>query len=196
MDITKELLKQLRDETGAGIVDIKKALEAARGDAAQAVDLLRKQGKKVAAKKADRVTREGAIGSYVHANGKVAALVAVTCETDFVARTEAFQSLAHDLALHVAAANPAYLKPEDVPPDVLAREEEIARSQAMQEKKPAAILEKIVQGKIDKFYAEQCLLRQSFVKDDALTITELVANAIAKLGENIEIREFSRVQLS
>lgn len=195
MEITKDLLKQLREETGAGIVDIKQALEAVAGDATKAQELLRKQGKKVAAKKADRITREGVIGSYIHANGKIAALVALACETDFVARNESFQALAHDLALHVAATNPRYVRPEDVPADILAKEREIADEQAKAEGKPDAIRAKIVEGKVQKFFDEQCLLRQSFVKDDTLTIAELLEQTVAKIGEKIELRHFVRMQL-
>lgn len=195
MEIAKDLLRQLREETGAGIVDIKKALEAASGDAVRATELLRKQGKKIAAKKADRSAKEGVIGSYVHANGKVAALVALACETDFVARTETFQELAHELALHVTATDPQYLAPEDVPEELLAKEREIAGEQAKGEGKPAAIVEKIVDGKIQKFYDEHCLLRQPFVKDDSVTVAELIEQAIAKIGEKIEIRHFVRIQL-
>ena len=195
MEITKDLLKQLREETGAGIVDIKQALDAVQGDVTKAQELLRKQGKKVAAKKADRVAREGVIGSYIHANNKIAALVMLTCETDFVARNETFQALAHDLALHVTAANPAYLTPDDIPADVLAKEREIATEQAKAGGKPVAIMEKIVEGKLQKFFDESCLLRQPFVKDDSMTITELLEQTVAKIGEKIEVRRFVRMQL-
>ncbi len=195
MKDVKEILKQLRDETGAGVVDIKQALDAAAGDPVKALELLRKQGKKMAAKKAERVTREGVIGHYVHANGKIAALVALACETDFVARTAAFQELAHDLALHVAAASPAYLAPEDVPAEVVAKEREIAHDQAKSEGKPESIVEKIVDGKLQKFFDEQCLLCQPFVKDDTVTIAELIERTVAKIGEKVEVRRFMRLQL-
>lgn len=195
MELSKELLKQLREETGAGVVDIKQALDATQGDPVKAQELLRKQGKKVAAKKSDRITREGVIGSYIHANGKIAALVALACETDFVARNETFQALAHDLALHVAATNPTYLTPDEVPADILAKEREIATEQANAEGKPAAIIEKIIEGKLQKFYDEQCLLRQTFVKDDRVTIAELLEQAVAKIGEKIELQRFVRMQL-
>ncbi len=192
MAYATETIKQLRELTGAGIVDVKQALDATDGDLTKATEYLRKQGKKVAMKKAERTTREGVIGSYVHANGKVAALVALACETDFVARNKDFQDLAHDIALHIAAASPEYRSREDVPEDVLAKEREIIGEQLAQEKKPAAVVEKIVEGKLAKYFEEHCLLQQPFVKDDSVTVGELVEAAIAKIGENIEIRDFVR----
>jgi elongation factor Ts len=195
MTIPKDLIRTLREQTGAGIVDIKRAVETVGDDPERVVALLRKQGKKVAMRKADRHAREGTIGSYVHANGKIAAFVAVGCETDFVGRNERFQELAHDLAMHVAAANPEYLSPEDVPAHILGKEKEIAEGHARSEKKPKAVIEKIVQGKLEKFFDEHCLLRQRFIKDDTQTITDLVEHATATLGEKIEIRRFIRMQL-
>lgn len=192
MAYATDSIKQLRELTGAGIVDVKQALDATDGDITKATEYLRKQGKKVAMKKAERTTREGVIGSYVHANGKVAALVALACETDFVARNKDFQDLAHDIALHIAAASPDYRSRGDVPEDILAKEREIIHEQLAQEKKPAAVIEKITEGKLAKYFAEHCLLQQPFVKDDAMTVGELVEAAIAKIGENIEVRDFVR----
>lgn len=187
-------IKQLRELTGAGIVEAKAALDEA-GSVTAAVEMLRKRGKKVAEKKAGRTAAEGVIDAYVHPNGKVASLVALACETDFVARNEQFKALAHELALHVAALGPAYLTPADVPSEILDKEREIAREAALAEGKPAAIVEKIVEGKLEKFYDDHCLLRQPFVKDDSVTVGELIESAIAKIGEKIEVRHFTRVTL-
>lgn len=186
---------RLRELTGVGIVAAKRALEDANGNVDKAIAALRKAGQKVAAGKAARATGEGVVGHYVHDNGKVAALVAVTCETDFVARSETFQSLVHDLAIQVAAMNPAYLKPEDVPAEVLGREREIFAEQAGGGRKPKKVIDQIIQGKIEKYFSETCLLRQRFVKDDSLTVSDLITAAIQKLGENIQIREFVRLSL-
>lgn len=195
MTIPTQEIKELREATGAGIVDVKEALKEAQGDSAKAVEILRRRGKQVAEKKADRTAREGFIGSYVHANGKVAALVALACETDFVARTLAFQELAHNLALHVTAAAPDYLKSTDVPEAVLEKESSIIKEQMANENKPAKVIEKIVTGKLEKYFSDHCLLHQLFVKDDSMTITDLLEQATAKIGEKIEIRQFIRVQL-
>lgn len=185
----------LREQTGVGMMAAKRALEDSGGNFEKAIEALRKAGQKVAASKAHRVTKEGLIGHYVHANGKVAALVAVSCETDFVARSDVFTSLVHDLALHVTAANPTYLQPDDVPAELIAKEREIYREQLASEKKPKAVREKIIEGKLEKYYEEHCLLRQKFVKDDTMTITGLIEGTIQKLGENIRIREFVRMSL-
>lgn len=193
MNITTADIQKLREQTGVGMMDAKKALTAAEGDMTAAVEALRKKGQKIAASKSDRAVKEGAVGTYVHSNGKIAALVAVACETDFVARTDAFQELIKDLAMHVAAMNPAYLKPEDVPADVVAKEQEIYREQLLAEGKPEAMLEKILPGKLKKFYSDTCFLEQAFVKDDSLTIAQLVESTIAKLGENIQVTAFSRL---
>lgn len=193
--LSKDVIRELREETGAGIVDIQKALSAADGDRTKAIDLLRKQGKKIAAKKAERTTREGIIGCYVHANGKIAALVALACETDFVARNDTFRELAHDLALHVAAMNPPYVTPDDVPEDVLEREREIAREQALAEGKPPAVVGKIIEGKIQKFFDDTCFLRQPFVKDDQLSVAEVIDGVTAKVGEKVEVRRILRLAL-
>lgn len=195
MAISTEDIQWLRQETGVGMMDAKKALEAVNGDRQAAVEAMRRRGAKVAASKSERAVKEGVVGSYVHANNKVAALVAVACETDFVSRTEDFQNLGHDLALHVAAANPKYLSPEQVPAEVLAKEEEIYREQLKAEGKPEAMWDKILPGKIAKFYAETCFLKQPFVKDDSLTIEQVVQGAVAKLGENIVITGFSRLSV-
>ncbi len=193
---SSDLIKQLREQTGAGIVDVQQALTQADGDAVKALELLRIKGQHVALKKADRAAHEGCIGSYVHSNGKIAALVALVCETDFVARNAAFRDLAHDLALQVAAMRPAYRAPDDVPPDVLEHERNIVRQQMADAHKPASVLENILAGKLEKFYREHCLLRQPFVKDDTKTIADLLTEATAKLGEKIEVRTFTLLALS
>jgi elongation factor Ts len=190
MTVNPNKIKELREKTGAGVMEIKKALSESSGDEEEAIEILRKSGQKIAAKKQDRLTGQGLIGSYVHSNGKVASLVEVNCETDFVARNMEFRELIHDLAMQVAATNPLYLKPEDVPEDVLEKEKEIARESLKKEGKPKEIIEKIVQGKINKFYQEFCLLKQLFIKDDKKTVEQLVTEKIAKLGENIQIKRF------
>lgn len=195
MNITAADIQALRQATGVGMMEAKKALTESNGDAQKAIEGLRKRGAKVAAAKGDRQVKEGVIGSYVHANGKVAALVAVACETDFVARTTDFQEFAHDLAVHIAAMSPLYLNQDAVPADVVAKEEEIYRAQLEAEGKPVAMLEKILPGKLAKFYAETCLLQQPYVKDDSLTIEQVLQSTIAKLGENIQITSFSRMTI-
>jgi len=194
MSITAADVAKLRELTGAGMMDAKRALEENGGDIEKSIDALRKSGAAKAAKKAERTTAEGKIFAYTHGN-KLAVMVELLCETDFVARNETFQALAHDLALHVTAANPAYLTPDDIPADVLAKEREIATEQAKAGGKPVAIMEKIVEGKLQKFFDESCLLRQPFVKDDSMTITELLEQTVAKIGEKIEVRRFVRMQL-
>jgi elongation factor Ts len=193
--ITTADIQALRQQTGVGMMEAKKALVAANGDAQLAIDNLRKAGMKMAAAKSERTVKEGVVGTYLHANGKVAALVAVACETDFVARTKDFQDLAHDLAVHVAAANPQYLQPSDVPADVVAKEREIYQQQLKTEGKPEKMWDNIIEGKLKKFYADTCLLNQTYVKDDSLTITELVQQGVAKLGENIQVVSFSRLAI-
>ncbi len=183
-------IQALRERTGVGMLDAKRALEESDGNLEAAVTALRKAGQKVAEKKASRETREGVVGVYEHSNHKLVATASVACETDFVARTQDFQALAHELAMHVAAASPSYVSAEDVPADVLDREREIARAQAAG--KPDAVVESIVQGKVKKFYAEQCLMEQKFFKDDSKTVSQVVQEAVQKLGENIQVRAISR----
>ncbi len=194
MEISKELIQQLREQTGAGIMDVKKALQEANGDEEKTLDLLRKKGKKIAAKKqAEREAKEGIVEAYVHGNKKTATLVQLTCETDFVAKNEEFKALAHDIAMQVAAMDPQYLSPEKVPTDIIEKEKEIIKEQLKNENKPAEMLDKIVEGKLNKFYEENCLLNQKFIKDDSKTINDLITDKIAKLGEKMEIRKIARI---
>lgn len=195
MTIDINLIKQLRDLTGAGVADVKEALEEAGGDIEKAKDILRKKGQKSAAKRTERSTSEGLIGSYVHSNGKIGVLVEMNCETDFVAKTADFQNLVHEIALQIAAANPEYLKSEDVPAEVIAKEKSIYAEELAVEKKPEAIKEKIIEGKLQKFYSSVCLLNQPFIKDDKKTINDLVTEVIAKTGENIQIARFVRFSM-
>jgi elongation factor Ts len=195
MDISVELVKDLRQRTGAGIVDCKIALQESKGDIEGAIDYLRRKGLATAAKKAGRIATEGLISSYIHAGGKMGVLVEVNCETDFVAKTEEFQAFAKNIAMHIAAANPQYLRREEVPLEVLEKEKEIYRTQALEAGKPPKVVEKIVEGKMERFFSEVCLLEQTYIKDSDLTIKELVDSMVAKLGENIAIRRFARFQL-
>ena len=198
MEIRAELVKELRDKTGAGFMDCKKALAEASGDVDQAVRWLREKGLAAAAKKAGRATSEGLVDSYLHAGGRIGVLVEVNCETDFVAKTPDFQRLVKDLAMQVAAASPAlprYVRREEVPAEVIEQEREIYRAQAKGSGKPEKVIEKIVEGKIDKFLADICLLDQPFIRDPEKTVQEVVSEAIAKLGENINVRRFARFQL-
>ena len=194
-EVTAALVKDLRERTGAGMMECKKALQATNGDIGEAEVWLRKHGIAAAAKKATRATRQGLIGSYIHAGGQLGVLVEVNCESDFVARTEDFKELVHDLAMHIAAADPRYLKREEVPGDVLEKEKEIARERARNEGKPEKILDRIVEGRLSKFYEEVCLLEQPFVKEATLTIEQLVKTKIAKLGENITVARFIRFKV-
>ena len=194
-NIPAQLVKELRDRTGAGFADCKKALAEASGDLEKAVDVLRKRGQAAAAKKAQRTTSEGIVGSYIHAGGKIGAIVEVNCESDFVARTDDFQRLCHDIAMHVAATDPRFLRREQVTEEILDREREIYRAQAAATGKPAPVIEKIVTGKMEKFYEENCLYEQHFIKDEGLTVKEMVEALIAKIGENIAIRRFSRFKV-
>jgi len=189
------MVKELRAATGAGVLDCRKALEASGGDLQQAAELLRQKGLAAAAKKADRVAHEGLIGSYVHTGSKMAALVELNCETDFVARTPEFQTLAKDLAMQVVAARPGWLQPEDVPADVVAKQKEDYIAQLGNTDKPAHVVEKIVEGKLAKFYEEVCLLEQPFIKDEGIKIKDLITAAIARLGENIVVRRFARLEV-
>ncbi|MGQ9628455.1 MAG: translation elongation factor Ts [Anaerolineae bacterium] len=195
MAITSEMVKELRAATGAGVLDCKKALEEAKGDFDKAIQYLLEKGQADARRKQGRETREGLIESYVHPGNRVAALVEVNCETDFVARTDEFRQLAHDLAMQVVAARPLYISPEDIPPEVLEEEKRVYRAQAAATGKPEHILDKIVEGKLKKFYDEVCLLRQPFIKDPEITVQELITRSIAKLGENIVVRRFVRFEM-
>ncbi len=194
-DVSAQLVKELREKSGAGMMDCKRALAEAGGDFAKAEDILRKKGLSAAAKKSSRAATEGAVASYIHMGGKIGVLVEVNCETDFVARTEGFQALVKDIAMQIAAAAPRWVRREEVPQDVIAKETEIAKAQAREQKKPEPIIEKIATGKVEKFYGEFCLLEQPFVKDDKKKIQEVVTDAIAKIGENIQVRRFSRFVL-
>jgi elongation factor Ts len=194
-DITAKLVQELREKSGAGMMDCKKALTAAGGDLAKAEDVLRKKGLSAAAKRAGRIASEGAVASYIHMGGKIGVLVEVNCETDFVARTDGFQSLVKDIAMQIAAASPLYVKREEVPPELVAKELEIAKHQAREAKKPEPIVEKIAQGKVDKYYREVCLMDQPFVKDDKKSMQEVVTEAVARIGENIQVRRFARFVL-
>ncbi len=195
MSTSTEAIKKLRGMTGAGMMDVKKALDETGGDIEKAAALLRERGIAKAAKKSDREAREGIIGSYVHHNGRVAVLVELNCETDFVARNEQFKELAKNLALHVAMANPQYLRRDEVPQDVIEAEKQALRAQALEEGKPEAIVEKMVEGRIGKYYGEVCLLEQPYIKDDKLTVEKLLGEAVAAIGENIQIGRFSRIAI-
>jgi elongation factor Ts len=195
MEISASAVKDLREKTGAGMMDCKKALTETSGDFEKAVEYLRKKGIASAAKKAGRATKEGSVLSYIHGEGRVGVLLEVNCETDFVARTEQFKAFARDVAMHVAAAAPQWVRPEEVPADVIAKEKEIAVAQMQASGKPAAVLEKIAEGKIKKFYEDNCLMQQVFVKDPSKTIEQLLKETIAALGENMTIRRFARFVL-
>ena len=194
-DIKASDVKALRERTGAGMMDCKAALNEAKGDMEAAVDLLRKKGLASAAKKAGRVTAEGVVGSYIHAGGKIGVLVEVNCETDFVARTDEFQELVKDIAMHIAAADPRFVRREEVTADVLDRERAVQREKTLAEGKPEKVVDKIVEGRMEKFFAEQVLLEQPFVKDPDKTVGQLVAERVGKIGENIKVRRFSRFKL-
>ncbi|HVB87301.1 MAG TPA: translation elongation factor Ts [Candidatus Dormibacteraeota bacterium] len=190
-----QLVKELRERTGAGFSDCRAALIEAGDDIEKAINILRKKGQAAAAKKAQRATSEGLVTSYIHAGGKIGVLVEIDCESDFVARTEDFQRLSHDVAMHVAALDPRFLRREEVTQEILDRERDIYREQAKQTGKPEPVIDKIITGKMEKFYEENCLYEQHFIKDEGVTIKELVDQAIAKLGENITIRRFSRFKV-
>ncbi len=195
MAVTTEMVKELRERTGAGFVDCKKALQEAGGDIELAIRKLREKGLAKAAKKAGRVTKEGIVGHYIHAGGKIGVIVEVNCETDFVARNSEFQSLVKDIAMHIAASNPSYVKVEDVPEDVIESERRIYIEQARQEGKPTHIAEKIAEGRLKKFFEENVLLEQPFIKDPSVTVKELIAQKIAKIGENIQVSRFARFKV-
>jgi elongation factor Ts len=195
MAVSAAAVKQLRDKTGAGMMDCKAALEESGGDVDKAIDILRKKGLAHAAKRAGRIAKDGIIGHYVHLGGKVAVLVEVNCETDFVARTPEFQTLAKEIAMHIAAASPTYVKREDIPADMLEKEREIYRAQFAGSGKPATVIEKIVEGKLESYYAQVCLLDQPSVRDPNVTIKQMVTAATAKTGENVTITRFVRFKL-
>ena len=195
MEISIELVKDLRQRTGAGVIDCKTALQEAKGNMEAAIDYLRRKGLATAAKKAGRIATDGLVSSYIHAGGKMGVLVEINCETDFVAKTEDFQSFVKNIAMHIAAANPQYIRREEIPEEVLKREKAIYRTQAQEAGKPQKIIDKIVEGKMERFYSEVCLLEQTYVRDSDLTIQELLEALIAKIGENITIRRFTRFQL-
>jgi elongation factor Ts len=194
-NISAAQVKELRDKTGAPMMDCKQALTEAKGNLEDAVVLLRKKGVSVAAKKATRMTSEGSVASYIHAGGKIGVLVEVNCESDFVARTEDFKELVHDIAMHITASDPKYVRKEDVTKADFDREKEIYLDQAIKSGKPANIAEKMVAGKMEKFYEEVCLLEQPFIKDQTMTIAQLIAAKIGKLGENISVRRFARFKV-
>ena len=195
MEISADVVKDLRVKTGAGIMDCKQALKVAGGNFEKAIDFLREKGLSAATKKSSRATKDGLVTSYIHMGGKVGVMIEVNCETDFVAKTEDFKTLTRDLAMHVAAMNPLYVKPEDVPETALQREKDIYRKQVIAEGKPEKIADKIVEGKLKKYYEEVCLVKQKFIKDTNQTVEDLIKAAIAKTGENILVKRFVRYQL-
>lgn len=195
MQIDAQEVKALREKTGAGMMDCKKALVEAGGDEEKAITILREKGLAAAAKRAGRIAAEGMVESYIHLGGRVGVLVEVNCETDFVARNEQFRTFVKDICLQIAATNPAYLSKDDVPAEVLEKERQILRTQALNEGKPEKVIDKIVEGRIEKFYKENCLLEQPFIRDQEVTIKDLLVSLIAKIGENIVIRRYSRFAL-
>ena len=194
-NITATMVKELREKSGAPMMDCKNALAEAKGDMEQAFVLLRKKGMATAAKKAARTTSEGGVTSYIHAGGKIGVLLEVNCESDFVARTTEFQNLVHDIAMHIAAVDPKFIRKEDVTAEAFEREKDIYRAQAAQTGKPANVIEKIVDGKMAKYYEEDCLYEQPFIKEQTVTISQLIASVIGKLGENIAVRRFARFKV-
>jgi elongation factor Ts len=194
-DITAQLVKQLRDRTGAGMMECKSALIEASGDLGNAEVVLRKRGIASAHKKSERVTKQGLIGSYIHSGGQLGVLVEVNCESDFVARTADFQELVHDIAMHIAAADPKFIRKEDVPGEAMDKERDIQRGRAAFEGKPPAVIDRIVEGRMAKFYEEVCLLEQPFVKEASLTVGQLIKTKISKLGENISVSRFTRYKV-
>jgi len=195
MEITAEQVKELRERTGIGMMECKRALEESGGDLEKAIEILRKKGYARAKDKAERATCEGAIGAYIHSNAKIGVLVEVNCETDFVARNEEFLALVKNIAMHIAAANPIYIGPENIPADVLDKEKDIIREQFKDSKKPAEIVEKIVQGKLSKFYEEVCLLEQPYIRDDKQKVKDLITAFIAKFKENTRVSRFTRYEI-
>jgi len=194
-EITAQLVKQLREKTGAGMLDCKKALDETKGDIGEAEVVLRKKGMAAASKKSGRTTKQGMIGTYIHPGNQLGVMVEVNCESDFVARTDDFQDLVHDIAMQIAAADPSFLRKEDVTPEALAKEKDIHRARALQEGKPEKMLDKITEGRMAKFYEEVCLYEQPFIKDNTTTVNELIKSKIAKLGENISVARFARFKV-
>jgi len=195
VNISATQVKELREKTGAPMMDCKQALTEAKGDLEQAIVVLRKKGVATAAKKATRVTTEGSVAQYIHAGGKIGVLVEVNCESDFVARTDDFKELVHDIAMHIAASDPKFIRKEDVTPEAYAREKDIYLAQAKASGKPDHIAEKMVEGKMGKFYEEVCLYDQPFIKDQTISVSQLIASKIGKLGENISVRRFARFKV-
>ncbi|MGB8768028.1 MAG: translation elongation factor Ts [Candidatus Korobacteraceae bacterium] len=195
VNITAAQVKELREKTNAPMMDCKQALTESKGDMEGAIVILRKKGVATAAKKATRATTEGSVTSYIHAGGKIGVLLEVNCESDFVARTEDFKTLVHDIAMHIAATDPRYIRKEDVSADAFEKEKDIYRAQAAQTGKPAPVIEKIVEGKMGKFYEEVCLYEQPFIKDQTMTVHQLIATVVGKLGENISVRRFARFKV-
>ncbi len=195
MEVNAQMVQELRAKTGAGIMDCKKALAEGAGDLEKAVEWLRKKGLSSAAKKQSRIAAEGAVSSYIHMGGKIGVLIEVNTETDFVARNEEFQQFVKDVAMHIAAVNPQYVRRDEVPADVVAKEMEIGRAQALEQKKPENVVEKIATGKVEKFYKEVCLMEQPFVKDSEKSVEQVLTELVAKIGEKIVVRRFTRYQL-
>lgn len=195
MAVSASAVKELRERTGAGMLDCKKALDETNGDITKAIELLREKGLSAAANKAGRIATEGVVESYIHAGGRIGVLVEINCETDFVAKTDQFRTFARDIAMHIAAANPKFVRREEVPADEIEKEREILKAQALNEGKPEKIVEKMVDGRISKYYEEYCLMEQSFVKDPDKTISALLNEKISSIGENISIRRFVRYEL-
>ena len=195
MGISASMVKELRVKTGTGMMDCKEALTESDGDFEKAIEYLRKKGMSAAAKRSSKAAKDGAVASYIHMGGKIGVMVEINCETDFVAKTKDFQTLAKDIAMHIAAANPLYLNPENIPENILEKEKEIYRSQVLAEGKPEKIVDRIIEGKLKKYYEDACLLEQKFVKDTDISVGTLVKNMIAKTGENIIVRRFARFQL-
>ena len=195
VNITAAQVKELREKTNAPMMDCKQALTESKGDMEGAIVILRKKGVATAAKKATRATSEGSVTSYIHAGGKIGVLLEVNCESDFVARTDDFKTLVHDIAMHIAATDPRYIRKEDVTADAFEKEKDIYRAQAAQTGKPAPVIEKIVEGKMGKFYEEVCLYEQPFIKDQTMTVHQLIATVVGKLGENISVRRFARFKV-
>lgn len=195
MEISSTMVKELRTKTGAGMMDCKEALAAVNGDFEKAIDFLRKKGLSAATKRSSKAAKDGTVASYIHMGGRIGVMVEINCETDFVAKTADFQTMARDIAMHIAASNPLCVHPEEIAEDVLDREKEIYRSQLREEKKPEKIWDKIIEGKLKKYYEDVCLVEQKFVKNQDINVGTLISNMIAKTGENIVIRRFARFQL-